>query len=86
MTTKKKDTIAEAIPLPLTTKLLISKRRWVWLIANVVKMTLFLFGVDVTDDMEVTAVDMAMVYGAFAMQALEFAALLWTKVVDEKKK
>ena len=86
--TKKKTvgTVADAIPTTITIAMLTSKRMWVWLIANIVKIVLLFIGVDIDEKTQSVMVDEALIYGALAAQVIEFAALYYTKYLDEQKK
>ncbi len=71
--------------MKITVALLTSKRMWVWLVANVVKVIFLCLGCDLDEQTQELMVDKAMLYGALATQVIEFAALAYTKLLDSKK-
>lgn len=71
--------------MKITVALLTSKRMWVWLVANVVKVVFLLLGLDLDEQTQALMVDKAMLFGAVAAQVIEFAALAYTKLLDSKK-
>lgn len=82
-TTKSKSQSAPCVP-PITTALLTSKRMWVWLIANVVKVVFLYLGVTLDDATQAVMVDKAMLLGAVVAQVIEFAAIAYTKYLDSR--
>jgi len=73
------------VEMKITVALLTSKRMWVWLVANVVKVIFLCLGCDLDEQTQELMVDKAMLYGALATQVIEFASLAYTKLLDSKK-